>query len=353
VRIPFQLHRRIPLLRRPFYQRDQLIRERDELATELRESQAKLQRATSEFCPRPTGIRYAVGEERVRPSGDEICSFGKFIDKWLAGIDYEARYWDGFIGAKGGLQSQDYERRTMPAPPFCYGHIPDLPAWPPTVLDVGAGPISNAGIRTPAGDVNLVACDPLAPIYDAILRKHNVVPYVRSEFAIVERLTERYGANRFDAVLMQNALDHAFYAVDGLLELFNVAKIGGQVLLLHAGNEAEFESYSGFHQWNIDAEGDCLIFWRQDTRVVINDLLRDSATITNEVSLLDPSIWPDRKWIRTKIVKHKASEARARTHLSIYDEVIAGIAYKAMSPTFRGIGAEPATPDNMVTGGTL
>lgn len=33
--IPFGIHRRIPLVRRPFYQRDQAIRERDELAAEL------------------------------------------------------------------------------------------------------------------------------------------------------------------------------------------------------------------------------------------------------------------------------------------------------------------------------
>ena len=33
--IPFKIHHRIPLVRRPFYQRDQAIRERDELAAEL------------------------------------------------------------------------------------------------------------------------------------------------------------------------------------------------------------------------------------------------------------------------------------------------------------------------------
>lgn len=33
--IPFGIHRRIPLVRRPFYQRDQAIRERDELAAQL------------------------------------------------------------------------------------------------------------------------------------------------------------------------------------------------------------------------------------------------------------------------------------------------------------------------------
>jgi hypothetical protein len=272
---------------------------------------------------------------------DETRSYQQFIEEWFAGIEYEVRYWDNFVETKRALDPQDYEWRTMPAPPFCYGHIPELPSWPPTILDVGAGPISRVGISTSAGNVNLMACDPLAPIYDTILRKHNVVPYVRSEFALAERLTERYGANRFDAVIMQNALDHAFYAVDGFLELFNIAKIGGQILLLHAENEAEFESYAGFHQWNITADGDKLVFWRKDTRVVVNDLLGDCATITNETSLIDPSQWPERRWVKTKITKHKPIETLSRKHLSIYDASIANIVYKALSPTFRQlVGAD-------------
>jgi hypothetical protein len=32
--IPFQLHRRIPLVRRPFFQRDQAIAERDRIMAE-------------------------------------------------------------------------------------------------------------------------------------------------------------------------------------------------------------------------------------------------------------------------------------------------------------------------------
>jgi len=40
--IPFQLHRKIPLLRRPFHQRDVALRERDELATKLQRTEKEL-----------------------------------------------------------------------------------------------------------------------------------------------------------------------------------------------------------------------------------------------------------------------------------------------------------------------
>lgn len=42
--IPFELHRRLPLIRRPFYQRDRAIAERDELAETLRRTEQELQR---------------------------------------------------------------------------------------------------------------------------------------------------------------------------------------------------------------------------------------------------------------------------------------------------------------------
>jgi SAM-dependent methyltransferase len=42
--IPFNLHRRLPLIRRPFYQRDRAIAERDELAERLRCAEQELER---------------------------------------------------------------------------------------------------------------------------------------------------------------------------------------------------------------------------------------------------------------------------------------------------------------------
>ena len=46
--IPFQLHRKIPLIRRPFYQRDVAIRERDEIAASLQQVEKELFRTALE-----------------------------------------------------------------------------------------------------------------------------------------------------------------------------------------------------------------------------------------------------------------------------------------------------------------
>ena len=46
--IPFQLHRKIPLIRRPFYQRDVAVRERDELAANLKRVEKELFKTASE-----------------------------------------------------------------------------------------------------------------------------------------------------------------------------------------------------------------------------------------------------------------------------------------------------------------
>jgi SAM-dependent methyltransferase len=45
--IPFQLHRRVPLIRRPFYQRDKVVAERDKLASEKAVLTAELERLTA------------------------------------------------------------------------------------------------------------------------------------------------------------------------------------------------------------------------------------------------------------------------------------------------------------------
>jgi SAM-dependent methyltransferase len=71
--IPFDIHRRIPLVRRPFYQRDQAIRERDALAAELTLLKAAAPDAQSDdpsaaaaaVTPRPVADDDSVLVERI------------------------------------------------------------------------------------------------------------------------------------------------------------------------------------------------------------------------------------------------------------------------------------------------
>ena len=84
--IPFQLHRRVPLVRRPFFQRDQAIRERDALIaerdaaqqlahramSELSETIARCARERREALERQTTFAFQAGDETDRPREEMI-----------------------------------------------------------------------------------------------------------------------------------------------------------------------------------------------------------------------------------------------------------------------------------------
>lgn len=67
--IPFQLHRRIPLVRRPFYQREQLRAERDHLSLRLAEAERQLDLMRAK--PQRPVVRRP---DRARPEGTDASS---------------------------------------------------------------------------------------------------------------------------------------------------------------------------------------------------------------------------------------------------------------------------------------
>jgi hypothetical protein len=80
--IPFGIHRRIPLVRRPFYQRDQAIRERDALAAELTLLKSRATEAQSDGLssgptavtpPQPVEDDHGVLMERI------IAAYGQAV----------------------------------------------------------------------------------------------------------------------------------------------------------------------------------------------------------------------------------------------------------------------------------
>ena len=103
----------------------------------------------------------------------------------------------------------------------------------PKVLDVGAGISSAVGTIKPGHKITLSACDVLADAYDVLHSLYGLRPYVKIEFAPVERLTDKYEENSFDIVRMRNALDHCYDPFTGIFEMLKVAKIGGTVRLIH------------------------------------------------------------------------------------------------------------------------
>jgi hypothetical protein len=95
--IPFQLHRKIPLIRRPFYQRDVAMRERDEMAANLKRVERELFRTTME--------RNYLQSQIAEPEKDRwsACPVQYGIDRYWC--DNSGIYLDGWISQDNGTIS--------------------------------------------------------------------------------------------------------------------------------------------------------------------------------------------------------------------------------------------------------
>lgn len=256
----------------------------------------------------------------------------QFYIKWLLGIDDEVAFWDEWFASKGMGWPKDYLQRTSAETPF---RFPGLlrAGIPEKILDVGAGPISKLGNMIDGTKLPLQACDPLAPVYDLLLEKHGIRPYVTSRFALVERLRDVYEPNSFDLVTMLNALDHSIDPVLGLHNLLAVCAINGTVFLRHNSNEAENEKYQGLHQWNICAHDGRLFFWNTEERYDIKEVFGDSVTIAIDVADNGEAVSASIK---------KNGEIEFSSHfMHTYDRIILQAAMLFSSPRLRSI-----TPKN-------
>lgn len=199
---------------------------------------------------------------------------------WQKGVRYEIEFWDRYLAGRGGPWSQDFERRMRPEEEVdCWllGIIERIDKKQVRVLDVGAGPICCLGKTAPDREVEIVAVDPLAPIYDCLLERYGICPPLRTEFAVGEDLGLVFSDESFDIVHCQNALDHSFDPLRAIRQMLSVCKTGGYVLLRHAHNEAETENYSGFHQWNLTNDASGFIVWNKEDRFCVDDLFGDCA----------------------------------------------------------------------------
>lgn len=238
----------------------------------------------------------------------------KFITHWLDGIELELNFWNKWINEKGGIYKEDFLRRIADTPKIEDETFIIFSSKPFRVLDAGAGPISCFGIIGSLGKIELTACDPLADAYARVLEANKIVPYVKTEFAYFERLTDRYKTNYFDHVHVRNALDHAFDALTGIYELLHVLKTNATLRLVHAENEAEHEHYQGFHQWNFTEDNGKFIIWNRDTNINISDTLRNIA----DVAVTTKSMEDGRRLIDVAIHKKITENILSQRTISQY-----------------------------------
>jgi len=172
--------------------------------------------------------------------------------KWYLGIPAEVAFWDKFFATKGLFWHDDYARRLDPDLPL-QKHVRDLLPRRADVdiLDVGAGPLTVLGKKCKRKSLRITAVDALANEYDKILRSYRIIPLVRTQKVVCEKLTGCFVRNTFDLVYARNSIDHSYNPEQAILEMVSVVKPNCYVLLEHYVNEGETHEYHGLHQWNL------------------------------------------------------------------------------------------------------
>jgi SAM-dependent methyltransferase len=191
----------------------------------------------------------------------------KQLANWSEGFRYEVDFWREWFATKGLSWPDDYAMRFDTALPLEPG-LAELVAGSSRpdvrILDVGSGPASNVGKTMQGGEVHLRACDPLAHQYAELWEEFGAYPPVRTEFAVVEELSSFFEPSTFDIAHCRNALDHSFDPLRGIVEMLKIVRVGGWVVLRHHPNEAERESYAGFHQYNFEIRNGKFVIWSRE-----------------------------------------------------------------------------------------
>lgn len=231
--------------------------------------------------------------------------FKEYLLKWLEGLYDEIDFWRDYMEGEEWKKSPNFSKTVSPNRRFELED--DLPLKYEGrnyyFADIGSGPFSRCGVITDKVNLHAISIDPLAYPYKILKKKNNFDNKIRLQTGFVELLDYYFEENSFDMVHMSNSLDHCFDAVFGIWQLLYICKIGGQVILRHAENEAENADYNGLHQWNLSLHNleNSFVIWREDRRIDVCKTFADYADI---------KLYPDvkekgGKWIHNKVVMIK------------------------------------------------
>jgi SAM-dependent methyltransferase len=209
---------------------------------------------------------------------------------WRTRRSSEVDFWAAWlVGAPGTEEwASDRESRLNPntqiRDPLVRSELERNPANEISILDVGAGPVTNLGFRYPGKTLTIVPIDPLADDYDRLLLDADLVPPIRTIGVAGEALLEHFGPGRFDIAYAANSLDHSADPLTIISNMTAVVRAGGVVLLRHKRNEGESALYGGLHQWNFDVVDDSLLLWNNAVEINVGTALEERAATTAWIS---------------------------------------------------------------------
>lgn len=200
---------------------------------------------------------------------------------WRDGLKNEVAYWETIISGRFPKPKiiEEFANRRDGRMQFPVHLTPYLkPGAVTRILDVGSGPITSLGTANAPSEVEIVAIDPLADEYNALMAKHDTKPKISTAKGQAEDLTVYAG--QFDLVHSRNALDHSSDPLKGLQEMLRACKPDGAVWISGYCNEAVRSKYQGLHQWNfMPVDNGDLVIWREGEGYSVRKAL-GSAKVT-------------------------------------------------------------------------
>lgn len=232
---------------------------------------------------------------------------------WLENFQEEVAFWITKVVTPGSLHHSDYRWRLKNEKFLGLNGSPRMPGSElvealksdSVVMDIGCGLQSIYGSRLPNSEtIQLIAVDPLAPIYNQINRKYANGNFRTSQFGMFEFAANFFKENYCDAILINNALDHCIDPYKSIVECLYVLKKGGTMRLWHARAEGINEAYCGLYKWNVDYNDENeFVIWNKENSVNISQKLKEIASI--HVIHTDDGIPRDQQSVTVEIVKRR------------------------------------------------
>lgn len=224
------------------------------------------------------------------------------------GYRHEVEWWQQHIAADGEEAHEHLVEAANPNRPVVDYIAQYMKDANDTILDVGAGPMTQVGHVLDGKPVHVTAIDPLAHSYDKL-------PYrrprpVATRFSFGENLSESFPRNTFDIAHARNSLDHSVDPLKCIYEMINVTKPGGHVILHHCMAEGARTSYVGLHQWDLLAKDGCFYIANRDRDIVVN-VTKQVDYVASQVAIATPAIYSpmvkeDVMWVQVVFKKRAA-----------------------------------------------
>ena len=162
---------------------------------------------------------------------------------------------NGIIGEVQKLKDQVFKVKTLKA------------------LEIGSGPNSNLSYWVDNKLLEVTAIDPLADVYEKIMRKLNYKYPITPIKIKGEEILEHFGEETYHIVFAQNSLDHVEDPIKCFDNAYYVLKKGGFLFVCSNIKEGTRKSWTGMHKFDIYVEGNELLLASQNGEVsrFIND----------------------------------------------------------------------------------